>query len=280
MCALFVDYFVGSLLYRHRSMRRCFLQFLSLMNLDRKVLRTINGQRMFINPKRSLIDLRLYFCGTHEPYITSFFLSQIREGMTIVDIGGHIGYFSLLAAQHVGNNGRVIVFEPDPANYQALLDNIKLNGYENIDVYQYAISNMTERRSFSFKEDGVRHSFLTQPGDQTRDVETITLDDFFKEKGITECDLIKMDIEGAEILALEGMNKTLMGNKNIKLIIEVHRREILDLGSKVEYLFDLLNEHDFFIYSLKDDGSVKRHDIHSANNLSGHIYCSRESLHR
>jgi len=91
--------------------------------------------------------------GTYEPVITNLFERLIEPGMVVADVGAHIGYFTLLATRQVDSTRKVYTFEPAPSNYDLLLKNIALNGYENIVPVPKAVSN----------SDGTAHFFYFSP---------------------------------------------------------------------------------------------------------------------
>lgn len=181
--------------------------------------------------------------GSYEPDTILLFKSLIRPGMTIVDIGAHIGFYSLLSARLVGSEGKVYAFEPEPSNYALLLKNITANRYENVVIaINKAVTNKPGPVSFFL---GVRsdvHSLFHKPwsSSQTITVEGTTLDDFFQSEGWPPVDLIKMDIEGAEKAALETMKQLVGKNQSLKLIIEFSPGNQATAGVSNEEFFDTL----------------------------------------
>jgi FkbM family methyltransferase len=132
--------------------------------------------------------------------------------MTVVDVGAHGGYFSLIAANHVGVGGRVYSFEPHSATFNALRRNIELNGYKNIYAVNKAVADRTGKLKLLLHANGSdRHGLCPNDRDEGNNVsvDTTTLDDFMRDQNWPRVDLIKMDIEGAEPAALTGMRETL-----------------------------------------------------------------------
>jgi FkbM family methyltransferase len=84
--------------------------------------------------------------GIWEPYETEVILRNLREGDVFVDIGANIGYYSVIAASAVGDNGKVFAFEPDPTNYDLLEQNIAANGFENVRAFRKAVSSSSDER--------------------------------------------------------------------------------------------------------------------------------------
>jgi len=155
---------------------------------------------------------------------TTRLLEQIIDpGDLVVDIGAHVGYFSLLAARQVGPQGKVYSFEPDPSNYRLLQRNIEANGYTNITATQKAISKASgsAQLMLSSRDNGT-HSLYAQ---DSRDADVVTvnlvsLDEFLVDEGWPKVDLIKMDVEGAEMDALEGMSRLFKESSKLKLVME------------------------------------------------------------
>jgi FkbM family methyltransferase len=143
--------------------------------------------------------------------------------MTVVDVGAHVGYFSLLAARQVGPTGKVFSFEPDPINFELLERNINLNGYTNITAVNAAVADAVGSRTlFQTTLDSGRHSTYHHglPESGSVEVDTWTLDAFIETKDWPVIDLVKVDVEGAEVDVLNGMAGLCERMPNIRLIIE------------------------------------------------------------
>jgi FkbM family methyltransferase len=175
-----------------------------------------------------------------------------------VDLGANIGYFSLLAARLVGREGKVYAFEPEPRNFGLLLKNIELNGYNNIVAVQKAVSNISGSISlFLHVKDTGAHT-IYQPEHAEKEfgecieVQTVTVDEFFEDKE-QRIDVIKMDIEGAEMAALLGMDRVIRENENLKMFIEFHPPGIRRRGDSLEgFARRLLEDYDFSIMAIGD----------------------------
>ncbi len=101
-------------------------------DINGQFLVTMNGHKMYISDD----FLGFYLIGEYEPETTDLFVSLLHEGDVVVDIGAHIGYYTLLAARTVGKDGKVFAFEPDPDNYALLVKNVEMNGYNNVTAVQ------------------------------------------------------------------------------------------------------------------------------------------------
>lgn len=124
---------------------------------------------------------------------------EVRQGYTVVDIGAHIGAFSIMAATRA-QGVRVVSYEPDPKNFAVLVGNVRLNGLDNIEPLLLAVAGRIEKRKLFTNPQGEASSLL-QPvsgsSSQTaEDVNCTTLTEVLKHVG--KCDLLKMNCEGAE----------------------------------------------------------------------------------
>jgi FkbM family methyltransferase len=166
---------------------------------------------------------RAFAYDSWEPEVTKAIDRTAASGMTVADIGAQSGFYSLLLSRRVGAHGKVIAFEPLPANFRLLGENLRLNKIENVLVRREAVTDHSGTLTFRFPSD--EPSLIAGPllpGDNTGtfDVACVSLDDFVAREQ-TRLDLIKMDVEGAEGNVLEGALKTLQQFHPI-LIIELH----------------------------------------------------------
>jgi len=170
---------------------------------------------------RSTLELLL---GRYEPETTRLFHRLLRPGMTVLDVGAHGGYFSLIAASHVGPSGHVYAFEPHPENFAALERNIALNSYANITAFRQAIADRSGKLFLHLNSKGSDRYSLYPAQDgadaESAEVEAITLDDFLAARNWPQVDLLKMDIEGAEPSAIAGMSQALQRGSIRNLVTE------------------------------------------------------------
>ncbi len=163
---------------------------------------------------------QLYLYGFHEASLTRALLTYLKPGMVFADIGAHYGYYSVLAADLVGDAGKVFAFEPTPPTYELLVKNI--SALPNVRAETLAV--YSERGVHQFRDFGVRHSAFNTlfgaprlPGSdqevlqpETYEVHAIPLDDYFAEF-VTTPDFVKIDAESAELQILHGMERLLSG---------------------------------------------------------------------
>jgi FkbM family methyltransferase len=165
----------------------------------------------------------IVYNGVWEALQTDTFLSILKEGMVVLDIGANVGYYTLLAARAVGPQGKVFAFEPEPKNYGLLCSNVKENGYDNVITVPSALSdhNGTGRLYLSPNNSGIHN--LSKRWEETTfiNVNTVTLDEYFRDYE-RRIDVIKLDAEGAEELIFKGMSQLLKNNPNLILFTELN----------------------------------------------------------
>tara|TARA_Y100000310_G_scaffold329947_1_gene400696 strand:+ start:23568 stop:24101 length:534 start_codon:yes stop_codon:yes gene_type:complete len=162
-----------------------------IMKLLRPSSIEVNGLKMTLDKR----DTSEYSKG-YEPKTTEIMKKMIKEGDTIIDVGACIGYYILLFAKLVGPKGRVFAFEPEIKNFKILKKNTQLNNLSNIVLVNKAVSDKEGKSKFYVNKYRVGSHHLQNEFDDRSyavEVETITLDEFFKNYG-RNIDLIKMDI--------------------------------------------------------------------------------------
>jgi FkbM family methyltransferase len=185
-----------------------------------------NGMPMWVDTRDRVIAARLMGEGIWEPSGTAAFLAHAREGMCVFDVGANLGYYTLLAARAVGPEGRVFAFEPEPHNFELLTRNIAENGFTNVRPIHSAVSN--QAGSTKLHLDGANfgaHSFeagsVRTPSGRSVEVETVPLDAFADEaRTFASGVLVKIDVQGAEALVIEGMPR-LLALPRIALLLEL-----------------------------------------------------------
>jgi FkbM family methyltransferase len=151
-------------------------------------------------------------------------LSLIRPGMTVLDVGANLGYYSMLLARSLGSEGELQAFEPEPRNFFLLLANtLLLQKYETtcprIQLYRKALANHLGTQALQLHPSNFGFHQLTtetNPQSQTTPVETTTIDHLRQSGQLTrKIDLIKADIQGHELEMVHGAEKTIMSDHPI-----------------------------------------------------------------
>ena len=146
---------------------------------------------------------------------------EVQPGSVFWDVGANVGFYSLLAAKFVGS-GKVFAFEPVPRNLSYLQEHLALNRVTNVEVLAMAVSDRNGTSSFEIEETG----FMGHLADEGRiTVPTATLDTLVEEGKVLPPDLVKMDIEGAEVMALRGASRTFQRFRPV-LFLAMHGREV------------------------------------------------------
>jgi FkbM family methyltransferase len=181
------------------------------------------GMRMTVPP--GFARARSYASGLYESDVTALVEGSLKNGMTVVDLGAFCGYYTLLASRLVGPSGHVYAFEPDPANYAYLVRNIQANACGNVVAINKAASNRNGKAILVLEKDADHHWLSSSPcvgSGAFIEVPTLSLDAFFVGEGWPSVDLVKIDIEGSEEAALEGMRELSSRNPNMRLIMELN----------------------------------------------------------
>jgi FkbM family methyltransferase len=232
----------------------------------------INGVKMIVDTSDICITPSL-FAKNYEMNEAKLFKNIVKAGMTVVDIGAHIGYYTLLASRQVGVSGKVYAFEPNPTNFNLLLRNIKLNHINNVVAVNKAVSNTNDSRKlfidkkkFSGSHSLAVNNLETDDKAESIIVETMTLDSYFDD---TKIDLIKIDAQGAEGLILEGGYKTFKNTASI--LMEFWAYGIRNFGHKPEELLEKLHELGFKSYTINNRGSIDdKRDLSGITNMPRH----------
>ncbi len=180
----------------------------------------------------------------------------ITPGMKIVDIGAHIGYFSRIFSRLVGENGVVYCFEPDPENYVILEKNIA--ALRNTRCFQKAVADTDGSIDFYHVRNSTGCHSIIAPGTDARKttVESVSVDALIAKKVLNKVDLIKMDIEGGEPIALRGMERLLRTSPHIKLITEFNAKSLAKGNVAPHEFLSQLESFGFSIYCITNDGLI------------------------
>ncbi len=185
------------------------------------------GSLLKLDPEDSL------FLGSHdyEVYETKLVLGLVRPGDVAVDVGGMIGYYTLLLARHVGGEGRVYAFEPDERNFALLSENVAMNGYDHVTLRRAVVGASTGRTTLfpapeEFRGDG--RAYGVEGGERTGvEVDMVSLDETIE----GPVDIIKIDVQGYEGHVLEGMRDVLARSPQMFMLVEYAPCLLLEAGT-------------------------------------------------
>jgi FkbM family methyltransferase len=172
-----------------------------------------------------------YWLGTYEPELLQAIAELVRPGMIAYDVGANIGYISLALAKAVGEKGQVYAFEALPANIERLRLNLEMNGMASrVAVVAAAVVDRSQSVQFLIGPSGGMGKVEGSAGRQevayqeAIQVPGIALDEFVFDQGHSAPQVIKMDIEGGEVLAFPGMQRLLAGQPPL-ILLELHGPE-------------------------------------------------------
>jgi len=224
--------------------------------------------------------------GCYEPETTEVFRRLLKPNMKVVDVGANIGYYTVLSAKLVEENGIVYAFEPEDRNFKDLVENVEFSELRNVVLFQKAVSDTSDivaTLHLSKYESG-EHSLIqgrVKDESGTVEIETVRLDDAID----GEVDFLKTDTEGNELAVLRGA-KRILSNPNIKLVIEIFPEGFGLAGHTIETLWKYIEERGFeYIYliddwkhrvSLTNVDEVKRHT--RRRGFSTNILCAKVPL--
>lgn len=195
--------------------------------------------RMELDPEE-YIHAFIYYWGEWEPDESWLVRTLLRPGDRFVDVGANVGYFSLLAATVVGERGLVVAVEPVPTTAEQLLRNIEINGFTQIRTVRCAASDRPGQIGIGRPVSGSGQSSirLDGPGVTRWQVPAERLDALLAD--LLPVRLVKMDVEGAECQALEGLSGVLRRPDAPMVLCEVTDPFLRDLGSSAAELCDLM----------------------------------------
>jgi len=225
-----------------KFIKQCYKEF----DKKRSVKLQINGIECFyeaISPK-NYYHLKSMNNENHD-----YFNKYLKKGDVVLDIGGHTGAWTIPYAKFVGENGFVYVFEPEKEGAAAIQRNIYLNNISNAKLFQVAITDKSGSLDFYVRPDKDTHSIFEETHaksplgiQHTYKVDVFDIDNLIKKGNIKQPEFIKLDVEGAELLALEGMRNTLQNVRAIYIECHLALKVDLKIGEPVELVSQKLRE--------------------------------------
>jgi len=223
--------------------------------MEDRLVTTRSGFKMNVN-LADWIGQHIYMTGTFEPSTAQLISSLLRDGDTMIDVGANIGYFTLLASRKVGPSGRVFAFEPVLSTCAALKKNLSLNRAANVVVQEIALSNFNG--TITIYEGPARNKGLSSirpiaNASGQRPVPAAAFDSIDVCRGPIH--LIKIDVEGAEQLVVEGMMECLSRYRP-HLIIELTDGFLQQFGHSATSLSLKLRDLGYRMYEITNDGPI------------------------
>jgi FkbM family methyltransferase len=211
------------------------------------------GGMLLIDSRESVLGPALLLYGLWEPEITAWFENNVKPGQTVVDVGANVGYYSLLASRLVGPDGRVVGIEAHPRMAELLHRNAIINGRHNVSTHHLAAWFRAEHLTFHLRRHFAANSSAgsmqsrdladLDDAEEVIEVDALPLDDVLKEVG--PIDLVKVDVEGAELQVFSGLSKTIGSNPQMRILFEWSPGQQAMLENKPTALIDLLRGHGY-----------------------------------
>ena len=182
----------------------------------------------------------------------------IRPGMTVVDIGAHIGYYTRLFSELVGPSGRVFAFEAHPENFAILKRNLCTGAYANVEALNLAVSDRSSKVQLHVSPGSSNHSLLKGYTEEVGviEIDGIALDDFLSTRGIKSVDFIKSDVEGGEPLVLQGSKRVVVCSPQLAMLMEYNPMALRCGGAPPGEMIRLLKDGGFRVEAILPDASL------------------------
>lgn len=241
-----------------------------------KVITSIHSGIKMNLDLNEFIQSHLYLFGSYELPTIKFIKNTVKPNMTILDIGGNVGLMTLLFSKFLGNTGQVHTFEPEPRNFADLLENININQFKNITLNQLAVSDKDAKLKFYLSNsiNAGTHS-LVYNNDLSKEfleVTAIKADDYIRQNNIAKVDLIKIDVEGAELDVINGMDELLSRDTPI-LIVELISKHFKARGlSSVLFKKMMYDKYKYLPHLINNDGSLTQDKWDNENNGDNIIF--------
>ena len=213
----------------------------------------------------------------------SFLLNLKLDGLTVFDVGGDQGIYTLFFASRVGDKGRVVTFEPNPESYRRIVANVELNEFGNVQVRHLGLGAEKGKLTFVFPagepargsaDANIQAQLLQEKDSQTIEIEVNSLDSEINDSDLPEPDLVKIDVEGLEMDVLRGMKETL-AQRRPNLFIEVHGADVQSKDDNARQVVKFLLDAGYSVFHVESKQNITRANIETAR--QGHIYCEPQS---
>ena len=219
--------------------------------------------------------------GSYEPQEIRFFRSMLKPGDTALDIGANFGLYTILAAKQVGREGRVLAFEPNPNSLRYLRLNILLNRQSRIEVVPVALSNEEGETEFICVSQGAYSALKVgeTPGNTSAiTVRQTTLDAIAAAESLYLVDFVKMDVEGAELLVLQGGEEFFSRIPRPLVMCEFNDNRAAPYGHTSRDVYQWLRDRDYEWFRLSDNARLLAQSDETRYDYTNLVACPVEKL--
>lgn len=224
---------------------------LDLVTFKKGIARKVNGMKVRFTPRWSR-----YYTAEYETDNYQFLKTHLKPGMQVIDIGAHIGLFSVCSSQLVGPTGKVICFEPTPGTYNILKQTLHLNHCTNVMAIQAAVSAQEGKTIFyvSNTEGCNDNSLIKNKSEKDLnhfEVDLVSIDGIVRKYNLSPA-LVKVDAEGAELDVLKGLDHTMITQRPM-IILGLHPAFIAMKGDSLKQIWDIIKKNRYrVVYEEKE----------------------------
>jgi FkbM family methyltransferase len=203
------------------------------------------------------------FTGNFEESERRFIQGFLKPGMTVLDIGAHHGFYTMLASKMVGPTGRVMSFEPSPRERERLLVHLRLNRIlDRVSVFPVALGRETAESTLyvvAGRDTGcnsLRPPAVTEPTRAVQ-VQVTSLDMLLAQQNVARVDFVKMDVEGAELEVLDGAEELLAKYPRPVILAELADSRTLPWGYSASVIYHSLVAKDYHWFAISQVGKLR-----------------------
>ena len=213
-----------------------------------------NGMPIWV-PWSDHIGQSIYEQGYYEPELVALIQRLLKPGMVFFDVGAHVGQYTLVASQVVGDAGEVHGFEPDPDTFRLVEQNVKLNNLKNVCLNRMALtSDSGTGYLYLAPVSSLGDNSLSPPKDYSGlrcEVQCTTVDQYLESRHLDRVDCMKIDIEGAELSLLKGANRLFTLKNRPLIVMEFEEARQRAFGNSCKQLADVLKSKGYVLFTLE-----------------------------
>ena len=238
--------------------------FIKFLKSQKKPVDIGNGLKMYFDYTNPRLSHIVYDDDIEEGKSKQAFLDLIDDGDIVIDVGANIGEYSLIAAQKVKQNGKVISIEPLKETAQTLTKNFQLNNFTNYEVITKVIGNENKKVNLYKQMAGgtmgfVDSTLIGRKFEKVDEVEMTTIDEILSTRNIENVKIMKIDIEGYEFELLKGAKNSLQNKKIENMMIEVHINYLKEKGISEKQFYDYLTKQGYVVDTIQKTSSNRSH---------------------
>jgi FkbM family methyltransferase len=216
---------------------------------------------MFLPPDWRGVGKLIYtFRDYYEPEL-AYLEKHLSPGKVFVDAGANFGIYTAMASKAVSEAGRVIAFEPSTRAFPVLQRNIAINGFKNVLAFPVALTDKPGRARLyhhsAVGSDALAKDSSFPPDAYAQEIETESLDNVLAKTSIKRVDVIKMDVQGAEELAMRGASETVTSMRPV-IVFEYHPAGAISMGLEPDGAWRFLRGQNYEFFNIGQDGKCTR----------------------